>query len=176
MGLKGSTGVAAYGIIANISLVIIAVFTGTAQGIQPLASRFFGTGDLLSQKKVIRLSVFTSTFIAVVSYCLLIVFSDGIISIFNSENSTELKSIAATGFSVYFCGFIFAGFNIVNSAFLSATQKGGPAFVISALRGFLIIPAVIVFSVLLQMKGVWLSFVITEIITSLAVIIVKRKK
>ncbi len=175
MGLKGSTGVAAYGIIANISLVILAVFTGTAQGIQPLASKFFGIGDLLSQKKVLRLSVVTSTLIAVVSYCLLIVFSDNIISVFNSDNNTELKSIAATGFAIYFCGFIFAGFNIVNSAFLSATQKTKPAFVISVFRGFIIIPVVIVFSVIFKMKGVWLSFTVTELITAVIGIIIIMK-
>ncbi|MDO4175790.1 MAG: MATE family efflux transporter, partial [Eubacteriales bacterium] len=43
--LEGNTGVAAYGIIANISLVIVAIYTGIAQGVQPLISRSHGTGD-----------------------------------------------------------------------------------------------------------------------------------
>ena len=44
MGLEGNVGVAAYGVIANLSLVIIAVYTGIAQGIQPLISRSYGAG------------------------------------------------------------------------------------------------------------------------------------
>lgn len=36
LGLEGNTGVAAYGVIANLSLVVIAIYTGIAQGIQPL--------------------------------------------------------------------------------------------------------------------------------------------
>lgn len=40
----GSTGVAAYGIVANLALVVLSVFTGMSQGIQPLLSRAYGGG------------------------------------------------------------------------------------------------------------------------------------
>ena len=39
LSLLGNVGVAAYGIVANLALVVIAVFTGVAQGAQPLFSR-----------------------------------------------------------------------------------------------------------------------------------------
>ena len=42
LGLSGNTGVAAYGVIANISLVVIAIYNGVAQGVQPLISRAYG--------------------------------------------------------------------------------------------------------------------------------------
>lgn len=42
LGLEGNTGVAAYGVIANISLVVTAVYTGISQGIQPLVSTAHG--------------------------------------------------------------------------------------------------------------------------------------
>ena len=45
LGLAGNTGVAAYGVVANISLVIIAIYTGIGQGIQPLVSTFYGKGE-----------------------------------------------------------------------------------------------------------------------------------
>lgn len=40
LGIEGNLGVAAYGIVANLALVGIAVFTGLAQGIQPLISKY----------------------------------------------------------------------------------------------------------------------------------------
>lgn len=40
--LEGNTGVAAYGVIANLSLVAIAVYTGLAQGMQPICSEAMG--------------------------------------------------------------------------------------------------------------------------------------
>lgn len=45
LNLAGNTGVAAYGVVANISLVIVAVYTGIAQGIQPLVTTFYGMGN-----------------------------------------------------------------------------------------------------------------------------------
>ena len=39
--LAGNAGVAAYGVLANIILVVIAVYNGIAQGSQPLFGRFF---------------------------------------------------------------------------------------------------------------------------------------
>ena len=42
--LEGNIGVAAYGVIANISLVGVAIYTGIAQGVQPLISHFHGKG------------------------------------------------------------------------------------------------------------------------------------
>jgi Na+-driven multidrug efflux pump len=42
LALEGSLGVAAHGIVANLALVGIAVFTGLTQGAQPLFSRFYG--------------------------------------------------------------------------------------------------------------------------------------
>ena len=38
LGLAGNTGVAAYGVVANTSLVAVALFNGIAQGSQPLVS------------------------------------------------------------------------------------------------------------------------------------------
>lgn len=42
--LQGNTGVAAYGVVANLSLVVLSIYTGIAQGMQPLVSRFYGKG------------------------------------------------------------------------------------------------------------------------------------
>jgi Na+-driven multidrug efflux pump len=39
LGLQGNIGLAAYGVIANISIILLAICTGTAQGIQPLNAR-----------------------------------------------------------------------------------------------------------------------------------------
>ena len=42
LGLAGNVGVAACGVVANISIVVIAIYNGIAQGVQPLLSREYG--------------------------------------------------------------------------------------------------------------------------------------
>ena len=44
-GHAGNVGVAAYGVIANLSLVVTAIYTGIGQGIQPILSSSFGAGN-----------------------------------------------------------------------------------------------------------------------------------
>ena len=42
VGLEGNRGVAAYGIVANLAFVAVAIFTGLGQGVQPLISKYYG--------------------------------------------------------------------------------------------------------------------------------------
>ncbi len=64
----GNTGVAAYGIIANIALVAACLCTGIAQGVQPLLSRSYGKSDLPEMKKLLRMTICTALGFAAVLY------------------------------------------------------------------------------------------------------------
>ena len=45
LGIAGSIGVAAYGIVANLSTVGMSILNGLAQGVQPLISESYGKGE-----------------------------------------------------------------------------------------------------------------------------------
>ena len=57
LSISGNTGVAAYGVIANIALVGTAVYTGLSQGTQPLVSQYYGKRDHHSTRKLYGLSL-----------------------------------------------------------------------------------------------------------------------
>lgn len=174
--IEGNVGVAAYGIIANIALVVNAIFVGIAQGIQPLASRFFGQKDKDMLKSVLRYSIILTIIIAVLMYAIVVIFASPIIAIFNSEGDSNLALIADYGMKIYFVGFLFAGINIIAGAFLSATENYRRAMVISVLRScILIVPMVLILGAALKMTGIWLAFCVTEFIVSvLSVISIKK--
>lgn len=165
LGLAGNTGVAAYGIVANLALVVTAVFTGIAQGIQPLASRGYGAGDGKMLKALIQYAVILSLVLSVCIYAGANACSGPVISVFNSEGSAELVPIAERGIELYFLGFFFAGINIIGAAFLSAVMDTGKAFAISVIRGCLaIVPLALILPGIWGMDGVWLAFVLAEFI------------
>ena len=169
LSLAGNTGVAAYGIVANLALVVTAVFTGIAQGMQPLASRSYGAGDGKTLKLVFRYGAILSIVLAAGIYACANSWWQGIIAIFNSEGSQELVPIARRGIQLYFAGFLFAGINIVSAAFLSAVTETGKAFAISIVRGCLaIIPLAFLLPGIWGMDGVWLAFVLAEALACLA--------
>lgn len=163
--LNGNTGVAAYGIVANVALIATSMFTGIAQGIQPLSSEYYGKEDMSNVNRVLSYSIITTMIFSTIIYAIIYLFTNQIISVFNSENNTQLITVASYGMRIYFIGYLFAGINIVSSAFFSSISNAKQAMIISVLRSSIIlIPTVLIFSSLFLIEGIWFSFVITELI------------
>lgn len=168
LSLQGNTGVAAYGVIANLSLVVISIYTGVAQGIQPILSRGYGAGDRKSIQQVLRYALITVLAVSGIVYSCVFFDADQITNIFNSEHNALLQSIAVTGLKIYFTACVFAGFNIILSVYFTSTDHARPAHIISVLRGFIIIiPMAFLLSSIGEMIGVWLTFPATELIVAI---------
>src|SRR5699024_2254275 len=105
--LTGNVGVAAYGIIANISLVSVAIFTGIGQGLQPLASLNFGVRNDKNVFRILAYGFGLSLLVGFLLYGTGRVYADSIIQLFNSENNQLLVSITKTGLRLYFIAFLF---------------------------------------------------------------------
>lgn len=166
LDLSGNTGVAAYGIVANLSLVITAVFTGISQGMQPLLSRSHGHGKTDETTFLWRLGLVMSILLTLVIYLLLAIFHREIIAIFNNTDDKTLFEVASSGMLLYFIGFLFAAPNLITIALYSSTERAAKAFLLSICRGFLIIiPCVIILSRIFGMTGVWLAFPTAELLT-----------
>ena len=169
LNLQGNIGVAAYGVVANLSLVIVSIYTGIAQGTQPILSRVYGYGERDSQKQILKYALKTMMVLSCGIYLLFLLSASPIVSVFNSEQNAQLQQIAVTGLKLYFTAIPFIGFNIIISAYFASIEKALPAQIISLSRGFLIIiPMAFFLSFLLKMTGVWLSFPITECFVALA--------
>lgn len=176
LNLIGNVGVAAYGIVANLSLVVVAVYTGIAQGIQPLISKSYGRNDIKSIKLIFKYAMITMSIISFILYLIIFFLADPIAKIFNSENSLVLQSIATNGLKLYFIAVIFVGFNIILPMFFSSMEKAFLAQTISLLRGLIvIIPMAFILSELAGITGVWLAFPITESLVSILGVILLFK-
>ena len=103
---------------------------------------------------------------------------DSITAVFNSENNAVLAGYAVTGLRIYFCGFWFAGCNIVSSIFFSASGRSAQGFLLSMLRGVIaIVPFLFLLTAWFGITGVWVAFPATELFTFLftAVDVYKRQ-
>ena len=163
LSLEGNTGVAAYGVVANVALVVLSIFNGISQGMQPIISRHYGLGNSRSISKIFRYGMISAFVLAVIINICAWLFDTNLVSAFNSENDRVLQEIAVNGIHLYFIGFLFAGLNIVCASFFSSIEKPAQGFSVSLIRGFLaIIPAVLLLSRFFGMNGVWLSFPAAE--------------
>ena len=175
MGISGNVGVAAYGVIANLSLMVVSIYSGIAQGSQPLLSTAYGQGDREGVKKFFKYAVTLMAVFSVIIYAVILVFAEPAAAIFNSEKDPELQAIAVPGLRIYFTAVMFVGFNIIISVYFTSMERGLPAQVISITRGLiLIIPMAFLLAEMFGMTGVWLSFPATEGLVSLGALIFKK--
>lgn len=174
--LAGNVGVAAYGVIANTALVAIAVFNGIAQGSQPLISECYGAGNKKDVAWLQRISLMTAFSLATLIYIVLYICTPVIVHVFNSEQNMSMQALAENGMHLYFIGLFFAGVNIVGGSYFSAVEKAKEAFIISVLRGFVLI---MLFAFLLSfiwgLNGVWLSYVCAEGVTAILMVLLMKK-
>ena len=177
LGITGSIGVAAYGIVANLSIVGMSILNGLAQGVQPLISESYGKGNQKTVRKLLRWGLNSALVVEIVMVVFVWVFTDPLVAVFNSENNAMLLKYAHTGLQLYFLGFLFAGINILLVAYFSATANVRPAIIGSLLRGVIaIVICAVILSGILGMNGVWLSFLASEMITFVVILILSRKK
>ena len=175
--MTGTVGVAAYGIIANLALIALAVFTGISQGIQPLISRAYGQDDRRLLQNLYQKGLWTASVIGVLFFGIAWIWTGNLVSVFNSERDMTLQIIAENGLRIYFSGFLLVGGSFVTTAFFSATEKAKEAFVTSFFRGFAgILMTAVLSAFLWGLTGVWISFGITEGITVLICWFLMRRK
>lgn len=171
LGLAGNTGVAAYGVVANASLVAVALFNGVAQGSQPLISEAYGKDIHKDVKTYLKMAVTTAIGVSVLLLIFIYLFAPVVTAVFNREHNQMLADYAENGLRLYFIGFLFAGINIVGTSILSAVESTGYAFAASISRGFVVIIFfAFLLSTLFGLNGVWLAFPAAEFVTMLITI------
>lgn len=170
--IGGNYEVAAYGVITNISIIVLAFFNGVSFGMQPLVAREYGKNNWINVKKLIHSSLSTCIIIALVCYCFLVAFKYPVINIFNNAHSHLLVIYASYGIPFYFLSTFFSGININTMLFFVSINQPKLSFSISILRGYLILlPSIVILGYSFGVTGVWLSVPFTEFIVSLCGII-----
>ena len=169
LSLEGSTGVAAYGVVANLSLVVLAIYNGVAQGVQPLLSGYYGSGDHPHIRSILRYASATVLILSAL-ICLGTSLGAGPISaLFNQEGDPLLQDMAVQGMRLYFIACPWAGMNLLTTIFFASTDHPRPAQLLSLLRGyFLILPLALLLPRLWGLTGLWLAFPIAEALTAAA--------
>lgn len=174
--ISQNVGVASFSIITVISLVVIAIYTGLSQGIQPLISSNYGAKQYENVRIVFRYAIITALVLSTLIYSSLFIHANGIVGLFNSEKDIYLQGMAVEGIKLYFLACPFIGLNIILSTTLICTEDVFFAQIISILRGFVVlVPCAFLLSSLFEMIGVWCAYPLSEVIVSCVGIIFHRK-
>lgn len=176
LNLLGEIGVSAYGIIANIALICAYMFTGLAQGIQPLISINHVAGLKIRVEKIRKYGIVSALIFGSSFFIVGTIFSKELISLF-TDASFELIAISTRGIRIYFISFIAMGVNIVISTYFQSIELSNYSTMITLSRGVVVLLfSLFTLSYFFQMDGVWLSIVVAEAVTLILGIILIKKQ
>ncbi|MEG0277401.1 MAG: MATE family efflux transporter [Coprobacillus sp.] len=163
LSIGGNIAVASYGIICNLAIVVTALYSGIAQGIQPLLSRAYGKKEYHLIHDYSKYACIMSLILSCIVYFIIMIFPDAIVGLFNSENNIVMAKLAKEGLIIYFGAFFFVGLNMIAVSYFASTEKNKPSFIISILRGgIIVVPIVYLLSHFFSLTGVWSAFPLSE--------------
>lgn len=173
--LIGDIGVSAYSIIANVSLMCVAVITGIAQGIQPISSINYGAKKLQRVYTVRKLGILSAVAVGAVFLAIGLTIPRVIVSAFTKETG-EIVDITIKGIRYYFLAFPLIGINIIMGSYFQSIGKAKYSTTFSLCRGIIFtVVGLKVLSQFLGITGVWMTVPAAEAVTLVIVMVVLLK-
>ncbi len=175
----GENGVASITIIMYFQYVFTAIYFGYSNGVAPVISFKYGSGDKEQLRRAVKNSMRFVGICSVISFILSRMVSSVVISVFTSWEST-VYSITYEGIKFYSIAFILMGINIFVSALFTALSDGKTSAIISFTRTFLFLVAMILLLPrIIGELGVWLAVPVAEtlgMLVSITYLIKDRKR
>ena len=175
--LADNYAVAAYGVISNIAIVVLAIANGVALGVQPIASREYGQHHFVNVTTALKMGAIITLLLAMISFVILVTFKLPIIELFNTAHSAQLVSYARVGLPIYFTSVFFSALNLLFILFLTAINAARASFTLSILRGYVILlPAILILAALVGINGVWAAVPVTEFLVCIIAALLVRQR
>ncbi|MEE6638368.1 MATE family efflux transporter [Limosilactobacillus pontis] len=175
--LADNYAVAAYGVISNVAIVVLAIANGVALGVQPIASREYGQHHFTNVTTALKMGTLITLLLATISFVILVTFKLPIIEAFNTAHSAQLVSYARVGLPIYFTSTFFSALNLLFILFLTAINAARASFTLSILRGYVILlPAILILAALVGINGVWSAVPVTEFLVCIIASLLVRQR
>lgn len=128
----GDLAVGAYGVVNSFSMIVLMLFLGLCQGMQPIAGYNYGAGHPDRLKQVYRLTLVICVSLGIAGSALALLMPEPIIRLFTNDTELIRLGIPALRFLLVFAPLI--GFTITNSQFFQSIDKPWISIVISLSR------------------------------------------
>jgi len=172
ISLGGSVALAAIGIMMRLAMMVLMPIFGIIQGMQPIAGYNFGARNFSRVKEVFVKALLWATGLSVVAFFLLYFASDFWVGLFTKDGSPELITMATEGLRWMVLAFAVVGGQSVIGGLYQALGFGRQSLILSLLRQVIfLVPLVLILSHFFGLQGVWWSFPLAEVATTIVVVI-----
>jgi putative MATE family efflux protein len=175
MKYLGSSALAIYGPIIQVSTFVQCCAYSVGQAAQPIISTNFGAGRGERIRETLRLALWTTAFFGVFWTALSMAFPNVYIRIFMAPTA-EILEMAPAIVRTYALSFLLLPFNIFSTYYFQAIMKHAAAFVVSVARGLVISGILImILPAAVSADALWFAMPVTELLVAMYAAVMIRK-
>lgn len=168
VNILGETGLSAYSIINYITTNIYMVLLGLTFGAQPLISYNFGAKNAKNMLEIYKIYNVASIIINIIFTTVCFIFGRVLIGIFTADSN--ILEIAYNGLNITNLGFFIVGLNLTTTVYYQAVEVPKYSNLMCILRSVVFLPiSVFILIKLMGVNGVWLSLLVSEVLSLIAV-------
>lgn len=158
----GEGGLSTYGIINRVMMFAYFPVLGITQGFIPIVGYNFGAKNKARVNRIVRISIYWATGLAMSIFVLLMLFASEIAGFFTTDQ--WLIDETAPAFRTVFLATPLLSVSLIISAYFQAIGKALPALLLALTKqGFFLIPLVIVLPIYVGIEGIWMAFPIADV-------------
>ena len=167
--IGGESSITVYAIISRMLMFATFPIFGITQGFLPIAGYNYGAKNWLRVKNIINTSILYSSVLATIVFLLIFFYSDFIPQIFSKDVIVSEQTPMALRY--VFMALPIIGIQLIGAAYFQAIGKAKPALLLTLSRqGFFFIPLLFLLPPYIGIDGVWLSFPIADLLSTLVTI------
>ena len=173
----GDSGIIVLGIISKLYMFLFIAMFGIAAAMQPIAAYNMGAKNFIRLKSVMKKTGLYAFLTSIVLWVLGMTFTPQLISIFIKDTALIQESVKA--FRIMIAVFPLISIYYVSIFYFQAMGKAKTSILISVLRQLIImLPVSIILVTVFNLgaMGVWLSYPISDILSSLAAFLLVRNE
>lgn len=177
MKYSGTAALAVYGMLGTVTTLLVYVYTGAGQAIQPIAASAYGAGKPERYWKAYHLGMKVNIYVAIALTAVCMLFPGAVTSLF-IRMTPEVMAIAPGIVRVYAISFIPVGISTLLCVYLQSIMRAKPATIIAVMRGVIVICVLLyLLPLVFGPEGIWIAFAAAEIVVAVfALLYLQRVK
>ncbi len=162
----GDMSLAIYGSLGQIMMFLFLPAFSVVEGMLPIVGFNYGAKKFDRVNKTIKLSLISAVLISLAGYSIGMIFPDFILSFF-SKDPVFIES-GVNAIRIVLCVIPLVAFQIIGAGIFQSIGKAREAIIIALSNDILfLIPVSILLSYVAGLNGIWISFAVTDVMSSL---------
>ena len=172
----GVEGLAGFAVVEYLLFIGLMISFGISDSLQPIISKNFGAKKNKRIEEFLKLAFITTGLVGAVMILLIIFTPNTLANIFLEDNNYKTKEIVLKFATYIWIIFLFDGFNLVISSYLTAIHKPLASMIIAISRSF-ILPVffIVTLPFFFDLNGIFMAIPMAEFMTFIIGIILFKK-